>query len=58
MGFLYALLLMCGWMLYGGANYYMYACNVPLEEGKFVYIRLNVAYFYISSVFFIPLQAQ
>lgn len=34
MGFLYALILMCGWMLYGGANYYMNTCNITLEEGK------------------------
>ncbi|XP_050333974.1 palmitoyltransferase Hip14 [Bactrocera neohumeralis] len=28
MGFLWMLLIMCGWMLYGGACYYIYQCNV------------------------------
>lgn len=34
MGFLYALLLMCGWMVYGGAHYYQETCNIPVENGK------------------------
>lgn len=33
MGFLYALLMMCSWMIYGGANFYMNACNITMEEG-------------------------
>lgn len=33
MGFLWCLLLMCGWMLYGGANYYVNQCKVTLSEG-------------------------
>lgn len=33
MGFLYALLMMCSWMIYGGANFYMHACNITMEEG-------------------------
>lgn len=34
MGFLYALLMMCSWMIYGGANFYMNACNITMEEGE------------------------
>lgn len=34
MGFLYALLMMCSWMMYGGANFYMNACNVTMEDGE------------------------
>lgn len=33
MGFLWMLLTMCCWMLYGGANFYMQACNVNMDEG-------------------------
>lgn len=25
---------MCGWMIYGGANYYMTSCNVTMDEGR------------------------
>lgn len=34
MGFLYALLLMCGWMIYGGAHYFQVTCNIPVEKGN------------------------
>lgn len=34
MGFLYALLLMCSWMIYGGAHFYVNVCNVTMEEGN------------------------
>lgn len=34
MGFLYALMLMCGWMIYGGANFYMTSCNVTMNDGN------------------------
>ncbi|KAL9704165.1 hypothetical protein quinque_007683 [Culex quinquefasciatus] len=33
MGFLWMLLTMCCWMLYGGANFYVQACNVNMDEG-------------------------
>ncbi|XP_053683912.1 palmitoyltransferase Hip14 isoform X2 [Sabethes cyaneus] len=33
MGFLWMLLIMCSWMLYGGANFYVQACNVNMDEG-------------------------
>lgn len=33
MGFLWSLLLMCGWMLYGGAHFYMNACQLTLDNG-------------------------
>ncbi|XP_065079483.1 palmitoyltransferase Hip14 isoform X2 [Ochlerotatus camptorhynchus] len=33
MGFLWMLMVMCGWMLYGGANFYVQACNVNMDEG-------------------------
>lgn len=26
--------MMCSWMIYGGANFYMNACNITMEEGK------------------------
>ncbi|ALC44789.1 Hip14 [Drosophila busckii] len=32
MGFLWMLLVMCGWMLYGGAKYYVNECNVHLDD--------------------------
>ncbi|XP_075164650.1 palmitoyltransferase Hip14 isoform X2 [Haematobia irritans] len=32
MGFLWMLLIMCGWMLYGGSYYYMNTCNVHFDE--------------------------
>ncbi|XP_053683911.1 palmitoyltransferase Hip14 isoform X1 [Sabethes cyaneus] len=32
MGFLWMLLIMCSWMLYGGANFYVQACNVNMDE--------------------------
>lgn len=34
MGFLYALLLMCSWMIYGGAHFYVNVCNITMEEGN------------------------
>lgn len=33
MGFLWMLMIMCAWMLYGGANFYVQACSVNMEEG-------------------------
>lgn len=33
MGFLWMLLIMCAWMLYGGANFYLQACSVNMENG-------------------------
>lgn len=39
MGFLCSLLMMCGWMIYGGANYYMTACNVTMDNGGFISVR-------------------
>lgn len=39
MGFLWSLLLMCGWMLYGGAHFYMFACNVTMYNGKIIYTK-------------------
>lgn len=36
MGFLWMLLTMCCWMLYGGANFYVQACNVNMDEGELV----------------------
>ncbi|XP_062560305.1 palmitoyltransferase Hip14 isoform X2 [Armigeres subalbatus] len=33
MGFLWMLMIMCCWMLYGGANFYVQACSVNMEEG-------------------------
>ncbi|XP_058459578.1 palmitoyltransferase Hip14 isoform X1 [Malaya genurostris] len=32
MGFLWMLMIMCCWMLYGGANFYVQACNVNMDE--------------------------
>ncbi|XP_062560303.1 palmitoyltransferase Hip14 isoform X1 [Armigeres subalbatus] len=32
MGFLWMLMIMCCWMLYGGANFYVQACSVNMEE--------------------------
>lgn len=32
MGFLWCLLIMCGWMLYGGANFYVNECHVSLSN--------------------------
>ncbi|XP_037025556.1 palmitoyltransferase Hip14 isoform X2 [Bradysia coprophila] len=33
MGFLWSLLIMCCWMLYGGAHFYMHTCSVPMNDG-------------------------
>ncbi|XP_037824507.1 LOW QUALITY PROTEIN: palmitoyltransferase Hip14 [Lucilia sericata] len=32
MGFLWMLLVMCGWMIYGGSFYYMNSCNVHFDD--------------------------
>uniref|UniRef100_A0A182TRT0 Palmitoyltransferase n=1 Tax=Anopheles melas TaxID=34690 RepID=A0A182TRT0_9DIPT len=34
MGFLWMLLIMCGWMLYGGSNFYVQTCSINMDEGK------------------------
>lgn len=34
MGFLFSLVVMCGWMLFGGASFY-YSCAIPGEKGFF-----------------------
>ncbi|XP_055383554.1 palmitoyltransferase Hip14 isoform X2 [Condylostylus longicornis] len=39
MGFLWCLLVMCIWMLYGGVQYYKNVCNVTLSDG--VWNNLN-----------------
>lgn len=31
MGFLWMLLIMCGWVVYGGSYYYMNSCNVHFD---------------------------
>lgn len=28
------LLIMCGWMLYGGSNFYVQTCSINMDEGK------------------------
>ncbi|XP_019534413.2 palmitoyltransferase Hip14 isoform X2 [Aedes albopictus] len=33
MGFLWMLMVMCCWMLYGGANFYVQACSINMDEG-------------------------
>ncbi|XP_055629009.1 palmitoyltransferase Hip14 isoform X2 [Toxorhynchites rutilus septentrionalis] len=33
MGFCWMLLIMCCWMLYGGANFYVKACKINMDEG-------------------------
>lgn len=33
MGFLWSLLLMCAWMIYGGANFYTNECHISLNIG-------------------------
>lgn len=55
MGFLYALLLMCSWMIYGGANYYMTNCNITMEEGKTQIVNMIKSIcltFFVLSVHF------
>ncbi|XP_019548594.2 palmitoyltransferase Hip14 isoform X1 [Aedes albopictus] len=32
MGFLWMLMVMCCWMLYGGANFYVQACSINMDE--------------------------
>lgn len=51
MGFLWCLLIMCSWMLYGGANYYVYACNITLNDGKFIITFLVFEFFKLSLCF-------
>lgn len=49
MGFLYALILMCAWMLYGGTQFYMNTCNITYDEGKFNHIHVESKTFLLRS---------
>lgn len=55
MGFLYALLLMCSWMIYGGAHFYVARCNITMEDGniwKFSCFFHFTHFFNIKNSFF------
>lgn len=47
MGFLWALLIMCIWMVYGGSNFYMKKCNVHFD-GELIILLLFQKLLYIT----------
>lgn len=57
MGFLWILLLMCVYMMYGGFRYFQAECTIPIDRSKFTNLHFS-SEIYLTLCFQIPFRAS